>query len=159
MLRKKPKKEFNTTWAFEPFDRDPTFFQKRMFGCLGAYVHGRMVMVLSEDPGDKSYRGKSYSFDIWDGILLPTERVFHESLMHQFPALVEHPVLGKWLYLPAQHDDFENVAVEIARLIAQGDKRFGVDPKIRIGGRGKKSARRYKRSYGGNKEQFLAGTA
>ena len=132
MRRKKPKKEFTTTWVFEAFDRDPTFFEKSMFGGLAAYVRGRMVMVLTEDPGEKSYRGKSHPFDIWDGILLPTEKRFHESLLQEFPGLMSHPVLGKWLYLPSGHDDFENVAMEIARLIAQGDKRLGIEPKLKV---------------------------
>ncbi len=103
-----------------------------MFGCLAAYVQGRMVMVLTEDPGDKTYRGKSYGFDIWDGIMFPTERAFQESLIKEFPGLVPHPVLGKWLYLPAQHDDFEGRAKEIAGRIAQGDKRLGIEPEVRV---------------------------
>ncbi len=129
-MRRRSKKEFTMKWAFEAFDRDPTFVERRMFGCLAAYVQGRMVMVLSEDPGDKSYRGKTYSFDIWNGILFPTEREFHTPLIKEFPGLVPHPVLGKWLYLPAIHDDFETTARDMALLIARQDKRFGIEPKI-----------------------------
>jgi len=131
MKRKKNPKEFTTTWAFEAFDRDPTFCQKRMFGCLAAYVHGRMVMALAEDPGEKSYRGKSYAFDLWDGIMIPTEREFHDSLQKDFPGLTPHPVLGKWLYLPARHADFEEAAQRMGRLIARGDPRFGIEPRMK----------------------------
>ena len=60
MRRKTAKKEFTYTWAFEAFDRDPTFCQKRMFGGLAAYVQGRMVMVLTENPGERSYRKKLF---------------------------------------------------------------------------------------------------
>ena len=131
MKQKKAKKEFTTTWAFEAFDRDPSFFQKRMFGGLAAYLHGRMVMVLAEDPGEKSYRGKDYGVDLWDGILLPTERGFHSALFKEFPALSPHPVLGKWLYLSAGEDHFETIAVSIADRIAAGDERFGIEPRMK----------------------------
>lgn len=131
-MRKKGRKEFTMTWAFEAFDRDPTFCEKRMFGCLAAYRQGRMVMVLAEDPGERSYRGKKYSFDIWNGILLPTEKEYHGSLIQEFSGLVSHPVLGKWLYLPASDENFETRAREIGSRIAQGDARFGIEPKVRI---------------------------
>ena len=130
MKRNKPKKEFATTWIFEAFDREPTFCQKRMFGCLAAYVRGRMVMALAEDPGERSYRGKAYSYDIWNGILLPTEKECHASLMKEFESLIAHPVLGKWLYLSSHDPNFETVARELADRIADGDSRLGIEPKL-----------------------------
>jgi len=129
--RKKPKRNFERAWVFEAFDRDPTFFDKRMFGGLAAYCRGRMVMVLTENPGEKKYRGKTYGFDIWDGILLPTEREYHGSLTKKYPSLISHPVLGKWLYLAASNENFETIATEIAGQIAKGDPRFGIEPKIK----------------------------
>ena len=127
----KTKKRFSLEWAFELFQDDPSFFSKRMFGGLSAYVHGRMVMVLCESPGDREWKDKKYSFDIWSGILVPTERDFHASLTKEFSSLVTHPVLPKWLYLPMTNSDFENVAESLARLIAKNDERFGVIPKLR----------------------------
>lgn len=124
------------TWTFDAFESEASFCTRRMFGCLAAYVHGHMVMALAEDPGERSYRGKTYPYDIWNGILLPTRRDCHASLMKDFAGLVPHPVLGKWLYLPASHEDFETVIREIAECIAGNDPRLGIDPKIR---RGKKS--------------------
>ena len=131
MKRKKPKKEFTYTWAFEAFDRDPTFATKRMFGGLSAYLHGRMVMVLAESPGERSYRDKTYSFDIWNGIMFPTERAHHVSLQKEFKRLKTHPVLGKWLYLEAMDENFETLAGELAACIARGDERFGIYPKLK----------------------------
>ncbi len=130
MKQKRPKKSFTFTWAFEPFDQDSSFFEKRMFGGLAAYVRGQIVMVLVESSGERSYRGKSFQFDIWYGILLPTDRVYHEALMKEFPALIQHPVLGKWLYLPAAHDDFEMIANSLGNLVASYDHRLGVQPKL-----------------------------
>ncbi len=130
-MKRKPPKLFKFQWVFEAFDDDPTFSQKHMFGCLAAYVRGRLVMVLSEDPGERRYRSKQYAYDIWHGILIPTEKVFHESLMKEFPSLIPHPVLGKWLYLPAGDEHFETLATELAKGIAKGDPRFGVEPEMR----------------------------
>lgn len=126
MRRVKEKKQFTYSWAFEDFQSHPTFFEKRMFGGLSAYLHGRLVMVLVEDPGDRSYRGKTYRFDIWNGIMFPTEKAHHESLMKEFPDLMPHPVLGKWLYLGAPSENFETTARELASRILQDDRRLGI---------------------------------
>ena len=96
---------FSTEWAFDPFKDHPSFRSKRMFGGLAAYLMERMVMVLAESPGETSYRGKDYHFEIWNGIMFPTEQTHHASLIAEFPGLRPHPVLGKWLYLPAERDD------------------------------------------------------
>jgi hypothetical protein len=122
-------KTFSLEWAFEAFIDDPTFLTKRMFGGLAAYVHGRMVMVIFENPGDKEYRGEHFSYDIWNGILFPTEREFHGSLFEQFPEFVSHPVLGKWLYLPMSTPHFERDVECIGNLIQKDDSRFGIYPK------------------------------
>lgn len=127
----KLKKQFSLEWAFEPFQDDPSFFSKRMFGGLSAYKDGRIVMVLTENPGEQSWRGKNYAFDIWNGILFPTERKHHPAILKDFPSLVPHPVLPKWLYLPMTVDDFEAVAEIIAKLIGRNDVRFGVIPKAK----------------------------
>jgi hypothetical protein len=124
-------KKFSMVWAFELFQNHATFFQKRMFGGLAVYLHGRMMMVIAEDPGEREYRGEKYSFDIWNGIMFPMERSAHESLQSEFPDLVSHPVLGKWLYLPMSSPSFELHIERMAHLIASDDVRFGVYPKER----------------------------
>jgi hypothetical protein len=103
-----------------------------MFGCLAAYVQGRMVMVLAEDPGERSYRGRTFAYDIWNGIMLPTERKFHASLTQEFKSLKPHPVLAKWLYLPATDQDFETLASAYSDRIMAGDPRFGIEPQIKV---------------------------
>lgn len=130
MKHRRRLRSFHSRWIFEAFDRDPSFMEKRMFGCLAAYLRGRLVMLFTEDPGDRSYRGRHYSFDLWDGLLLPTERAHHASLIREFPGLRPHPVLGKWLYLPATDENFEMGARDLAEKTAQGDPRLGIDPQI-----------------------------
>ena len=138
------KKEFTLTWVLESFDEHVSFCSKRMFGGLAVYVHGRMVMVLAESAGDRDYRGKRYDMDLWDGILLPTERDAHASLMNEFSSLLTHPVLSKWLYLPQTADDFEGAAMEIAQGVAQNDQRLGILPQV-------KPAKKKKPSIAGKK--------
>jgi len=138
------KKGFTLTWALEPFDQHVSFYTKRMFGGLAVYVHGRMVIVLTESAGDRDYRGKRYDIDLWDGILLPVERQVHPSLMKEFSSLLSHPVLSKWLYLPQTADDFEDAAMEITQGIAQNDIRYGILPKV-------KSTKKKKTSTAGKK--------
>jgi hypothetical protein len=129
----KAPKTFELEWAFEPFSSHPTFNSRRMFGGLAAYFMDRMVLILTESPGERSYRGKNYSFEIWNGILIPTEREYQPSLQADFPSLIPHPVLGKWLYLSLEREDFEETAMQLGRLIAENDGRIGVISKKRTG--------------------------
>ncbi len=98
---------------------DPSYVGKAMFGCEAVYVQGLLVLVLAdtEEP--------------WNGILVPTEKIRHQSLIAEFPDLVAHPILPKWLYLSAELDVFESVAKRLVQRIALADDRFGVLPKRR----------------------------
>src|SRR5438876_10557181 len=87
-----------------------------MFGCWAYYADDCLVWV--------SAAGRPP----WRGILVPTERQHHAELRRAVPALRVHPVLGKWLYLPARHPEFEAVADVVAGLIADGDARISVVP-------------------------------
>ncbi len=112
-------KKFSLVWAFESFSTEPGFATKRMFGGLAVYLHGRMVMFIFEDANDQT----------WNGICFPTMREHHESILHEFPDLVNHAVLPKWLYLPMLAENFESAVGEIAERIMQDDPRFGIYPK------------------------------
>jgi hypothetical protein len=89
-----------------------------MFGCMGCYLYGRLVLVLAA-------RGR----EPWNGLLVPTEKKFHQSLRRDHKNLVTHPVLKKWLYLPESHDDFEERTRALVEAILASDPRFGVEPK------------------------------
>lgn len=92
---------------------------RRMFGCWAYYAEERLVWVSAAKR------------EPWRGILLPTERHHHAALQAAVPALRVHPVLRKWLYLPARARDFEAVADRLAALIVAGDERLGVVPAVR----------------------------
>ena len=122
-------REYSLVWAFDPFQDQPSFLTKRMFGSLAAYVHGRLM--LCEDPEERKWKGKTYPFALWNGILIPTEKQHHDSLIREFSDLVSHPVLPKWLYLPMNVEEIEEMATKMGERIARNDTRFGVVPKER----------------------------
>lgn len=126
--KKKALKTFEYVWSFENFEEHLSFYTKRMFGGLAAYVHNKMMLMIAEDTGKTEYRGIDYGFEIWNGILYPTEYGFHESLQNEFPELIQHPVLKKWLYLPSTTKNFESIAHDCALCIRKNDKRFGIYP-------------------------------
>lgn len=44
-------KAFDNEWIFQAFEHHPSFFTKRMFGGLAAYLFGRLMMLLTRPRG------------------------------------------------------------------------------------------------------------
>jgi len=114
-------KTFDNEWILEPFAGRPTFFTKRMFGGLAAYLYERQMLVLVEPT--KTGRWK------WHGVLLCTDREQHASIRADFPSLMPHGVLRKWLYIDSTHADFESTMESVARRMLRNDGRFGIVPR------------------------------
>jgi len=95
---------------------DASFVTRIWFGCLSCYLHRRLKIVLAD--GEPP----------WDGVLVPTAPEHHASLRHALPALRPHRVLGKWLYLAADVESFEDDAGAIATMALADDPRLGVEP-------------------------------
>ena len=102
----------------DPLTAEASFLARPMFGCVGCYINGRLVLVLADRR------------EPWQGLLLPTETPLHRSLLGNFPPLRVHPVLRKWLYVPHGKGGFATVAREIVERILAGDRRFGVEPAL-----------------------------
>jgi hypothetical protein len=113
-------KNFDNEWIFQSLEDHPTFFTKRMFGGLAAYMFGRMMMVLVEPTRTGRWK--------WHGVLICTEHVQRPAIMEAFPALAPHNVLKKWLYIDSRHEDFELTMQRVAKAIARNDGRFGIHP-------------------------------
>ncbi len=107
-------------WVVEPLINETSYIEKPMFGARGCYLHGQLVLVLAS-------RGR----EPWKGLLIPTEREHHASLIDEFPELRVHPILGKWLYLQEDTEEFEELASRLVILMARDDPRIGVVPKPR----------------------------
>ncbi|HTJ98974.1 MAG TPA: hypothetical protein VL522_05070 [Bordetella sp.] len=113
-------------WVFDAFERERTYIRKRMFGCDAAYIDGLLCLIAADrDPP-------------WNGLLVCTSKERHAALIEEVSALRPHPVLGKWLYVPEDDPEFEDVAEKMATLVLARDRRVGVEPKPRW--HGKKSA-------------------
>lgn len=111
------QRPYSLNWIYEPIEGMRGYFRKKMFSCHSAYLGDRLVLVSNDQE------------EPWNGILVPTSREHHESLQKEFPFLLPHPVLGKWLYLTQASDEFEGFAQRLAELICAGDPRIGVSPK------------------------------
>jgi hypothetical protein len=125
-------KTFDNEWVFESLEGRQTFFTKRMFGGLAAYLHERQMLVLVEPT--KTGRWK------WHGVLICTDHERQASIRADFPALVPHAILRKWLYIDSSHDAFETTMEGVANRMAVNDQRFGVVPGQRKGKRRKHRA-------------------
>jgi hypothetical protein len=106
-------------WIWEPLETDISFVLRPMFGTKSVYLGGRLVLCFSARA------------EPWRGVLVCTDRTHHASLQQEFPALVPHPVLPKWLYLPEASGSFESTAERLVQLVRRRDPRIGVVPSAR----------------------------
>lgn len=106
-------------WLWEPLESDRTFLLRSMFGAKAVYLDGRLVLCFC------------HSKEPWRGMLVCTERTNHASLLAEIPALAPHPILPKWLYLPASLANFDGVATRLVQLAKQRDTRLGIVPSAR----------------------------
>jgi hypothetical protein len=114
-------KTFEHEWILEAFVEHGTFFTRRMFGGLAAYLFERQMLVLVEPT--KSGRWH------WHGVLVCTDHKHQAAIRAEFPALMQHEVLRKWLFIDSTHEDFESTMEAVAKHMARNDRRFGVSPK------------------------------
>jgi len=113
-------KPFDNEWIFDAFTGRATFFTKRMFGGLAAYLHERQMLVLAEPTQTGRWK--------WHGVLVCTDHEHHASIRAECPALTPHAVLRKWLYIDSTHPEFESTMSAVAARIARNDRRFGIVP-------------------------------
>ncbi|MFZ4402746.1 MAG: TfoX/Sxy family DNA transformation protein [Pseudobdellovibrionaceae bacterium] len=105
--------------------------KKPMFGGFGYYLDERIIFALFESSGDRVYKNKTFDFEIWNGCLFPTERLYHAEIQNQFSFLIIHPILTKWLYLPQETEDFESCVEDVLIQLRKRSKLFGVVPKAK----------------------------
>lgn len=106
-------------WLWEPLFDEAAFVLRSMFGTRAVYLDGKLMLCFSagEEP--------------WRGVLVCTAREHHAALRAEFPELVPHSILPKWLYLPESADHFETVAARLVSLARRRDPRLGVLPSPR----------------------------
>lgn len=121
MIHTVDMKRFDNEWILEAFDGHRTYFTKRMFGGLAAYLFERQMLVLVEPTRTGRWT--------WHGVLICTDYPHHTSIRTEFPALVPHDVLRKWLFIATTHADFEATMEAVARRMTSNDSRFGIAPR------------------------------
>lgn len=114
---------FDNEWILRGFENHPSFFTKRMFGGLAAYLFGRQMIVLVEPTKTGRWA--------WHGVLICTDWAHQPAIIEAFPALAPHDVLRKWLYIDSCHTEFETTMERVADAIVRNDQRFGVEPGAR----------------------------
>lgn len=104
-------------------------FTVRMFGGIGYYFNDRLIVTLFNFSGNKSFKGKKYKIELWQGAFFPVEKQHQPSVIEQFPFLSPHPILGKWLYLPLQTDEFIDQVEQVLPYLLRPGSLFGTVPK------------------------------
>jgi predicted flap endonuclease-1-like 5' DNA nuclease len=108
-----------------------TILRKAMFGGFAYYIEQKMVLAIFEDEKTRTYKNKTAPYAIWNGCMFPVEKHFHAEVLKQYPFLSNHPVLPKWLYLPAEIENFESHVEEVILQIKRRNDKFGVIPKAK----------------------------
>jgi hypothetical protein len=103
----------------------------KRFGGFAYYVEEKMILFLIESLGNRTYRGKEFDFELWNGAMFPAEKEHHPEILRLYPFLRNHPILPKWLYVPAGGDDFENDVEALLRELRRRNPLFGSIPKAR----------------------------
>ena len=110
------KAEHPLQWLSEPLAGEPSFVLKAWFG-------GRTIMLDGNHQLFLTTQGEP-----WQGVLVCTFHDQQESLRAEFPALVKHPILGKWLYLSESAETFERDAKRLVECVKARDPRIGIPP-------------------------------
>lgn len=103
-------------WVAEPLLDEPTFVLKSWFGGRMITHHGLHCLFLAAGG------------EPWQGVLVCTFHEHQASLRAEVPALVKHPVLGKWLYLSEASESFERDAKRLVQMVNARDPRIGIPP-------------------------------
>jgi hypothetical protein len=116
---RKVKPKNSLLWIFDPLEDDPRYLLTRFFNMHAAYLDGKLYLAVAD--------GK----EPWNGLMVCVAREHHAAILSEYPQLVSHPVLGKWLYLSRSNAEFESLATELAEMARRRDRRLGVEPQRR----------------------------
>lgn len=115
-------------WIEELLPEDE-YRRKAMFGGFAYYIGEKMVLATFESTGNRTYKRKKYPYEIWNGCMFPVEREFQQKALQRFPFLTPHPILPKWLYLPLETENFEELVTEVLRQAVKPMGYWGSIPK------------------------------
>lgn len=97
---------------------DEGYRRKAMFGGFAYYIEDKIILVLFESDDSR-----------WNGAMFPLEHEFQPQALRKFPALKPHSILPKWLYLPLESEDFEDLISKILKDVLKPASFWGSIPK------------------------------
>lgn len=113
--------------------------RRGMFGGFGYYIDDKIVLLTFESPGgNRTYKKKTYPFDFWNGCMFPVDLGVQEKALQQCPFLVPHPILPKWLYLPIETENFDELVETVLAYVNRPHSIWGSVPK----GKGKTASKK-----------------
>lgn len=115
-------------WLEDLFTEDE-YRRKAMFGGFAYYVGDKMVLATFEGTGSRTYKRKTYPFELWNGCMFPVDHELQPQALERFSFLTPHPILPKWLYLPLETENFEELATEVLHQVLKPNSIWGSIPK------------------------------
>ena len=106
-------------WLWESLEAESSFLLRPMFGVKALYLDGKLMLCFA---------AKS---EPWCGLLIATDQERHVPLLIDFPNLLPHPILSKWLYLSESTETFDSTAQQLLSLVKSRDPRIGVLPEVK----------------------------
>ncbi len=102
----------------ELYELEPTI--KRMFGTHSIYIGEKIYFALRESEKNA----------IDNGIWIATEKKHHQKLFQLFDSLryFETIPMKKWILLPADVDDFEEIGMELCQMVKDNHPALGTIP-------------------------------
>lgn len=104
---------------------------RKMHGGVGYYIRDKLVLILVEASLTYEHKGISYPFQIWNGCIVPVEKIKQTAVWLKLQFLENHPAHKNWLYLPMDSEDFEDQMKLILREIKKGNPLFGLPVKMK----------------------------
>lgn len=99
-------------------------------GGFAYYIDMKLVMILVERKGLYEHKGVSYPFELWNGCIIPVEKRAQNAFFLKYLFLENHPANKDWLYIPAEHEDFEDEVKQLVREIVKGNPLLGLAVKF-----------------------------
>lgn len=102
-------------------------------GGMGYYQDMKLVLILVERANSSyEHKGVTYPFDLWNGLILPVEKIRQNAFFLKYSFLENHPANKNWLYIPAESENFEEEVKQVLREVNRQNPLLGIAVKIKM---------------------------
>lgn len=120
----KPTELNNLKWIEELLPDD--IIPEPMHEGIGYYLDEKLVLILIEKNKSRIHRGITYPFEVWNGCFFPIQKIKQNAVIKNFLFLENHPALPNCLYIPTEHEDFEDEVKQVLREVKKRNPLFGI---------------------------------